>query len=96
MYRDSPWQEDASGPQQSTHSAATSTAQSDMDLIRRRLISAVQRPHAPSGAIGVITGTPARRHTTPSADPLSLRYSPLILQAREGKGRAHEYSIIAK
>ncbi len=74
VYRDSPWQEDASGPKHSVHSAAASAPQSDLDLIRRRLISAVQRPHAPSTAVGVITGTPGRRHGTPSADLLSFRY----------------------
>ncbi|CAL8464813.1 g4348 [Coccomyxa elongata] len=73
VYRDSPRHEDCSGQQHSRHSTAANASGTDLDLIRQRLISAVQRPHAPSGAIGVITGTPARRHTTPSADPLSLR-----------------------
>lgn len=74
MYRDSPRHEDGSWEQHSRHSTAANASGTDLDLIRQRLISAVQRPHAPSGAIGVITGTPSRRHTTPSADPLSLRY----------------------
>ncbi|BDA50405.1 probable DNA replication ATP-dependent helicase/nuclease DNA2 at C-terminar half [Coccomyxa sp. Obi] len=73
VYRDSPRHEDCSGQQHSRHSTAVSASGTDLDQIRQRLISAVQRPHAPSGAIGVITGTPARRHTTSSADPLSLR-----------------------
>ena len=74
VYRDSPRHQDCSGQQHSMHSAGASASRSDMDLIRQRLISAVQRPHAPSGAIGVITGTPATRPISPSADPLSLRY----------------------
>lgn len=74
VYRDSPKHEGPSVGYASADSAAASTPKSDLDVIRQRLISAVQRPHQPSSAAGIITGSPAGRRATPSTDALALRF----------------------